>query len=310
MSHHVQRIVTPFGFSSTADEVLRGVDLSGKRAIVTGGASGIGLETTRALANAGASVVVAVRRPGDAAPVIESLCRETENPGISVAHLDLADPDSVKRFAADWTGALHILVNNAGIMAVPERRLTAQGVELQFATNYLGHFALVTSLYSALCAAEGARVVSLSSSGHLFSPVVFDDLNYDFIPYTPFGAYGQSKTAAVLLSVGICNRWAGDGICSNALNPGAIATGLQKHTGGLKTPVQLQKDVQQGAATSVLLAASPLLAGVSGRYFEDCNEARIVQSRPTDYSGGLAPYAIDPDNADRLWERALGLMGY
>jgi NAD(P)-dependent dehydrogenase (short-subunit alcohol dehydrogenase family) len=302
-------IVTPFSFSSTASEVLNGVDLSGKRAIVTGGAAGIGLETARVLAAAGASVVVAVRRPHDALPVIDSLRHETGNKDISVVHLDLADLASVDRLAAGWTGPLHILVNNAGIMAVPERQTTAQGIELQFATNYLGHFALVLALYKALRAAEGARVVSLSSSGHLFSPVVFDDLNFDFMPYTPFGAYGQSKTAAVLLSVGITDRWASEGILSNALNPGAIATGLQKHTGGLKTPVELQKTVQEGASTSVLLAASPLLAGVSGRYFENCNEAHIVQSRPTDYSGGLAAYAIDHDNADRLWELARRLVG-
>jgi len=308
MSENRKSIATPFGFSSTASEVSSNVDLTGKRAIVTGGAAGIGLETTRSLASAGASVVVAVRRPHDAVPVVESLRRETGNPEISVAHLDLADLASVSSFGTAWTGPLHILVNNAGIMAVPERRLTAQGIELQFATNYLGHFALVLSLYKALCAAEGARVVSVSSSGHLFSPVVFDDLNFNFIPYTPFGAYGQSKTAAVLLAVGICDRWASDGIFSNALNPGAIATGLQKHTGGLKTPVELQKTVQQGAATSVLLAVSPLLDGIGGRYFENCNEAQVVHGRPTDYSGGVAPYAIGHDNADRLWELARMLV--
>src|SRR5271156_1718941 len=155
-------------------------------------------------------------------------------------------------------------------MAVPELEKTPQGFELQFGTNFLGHFALAVGLHRALAAANGARVVSVSSSGHFFSPVIFDDLNFDFIPYTPFGAYGQSKTANVLLAVGITRHWASDGITSNALNPGAIATGLQKHTGGLKTPVERRKTLQQGAATSVLLAASPLLNGISGRYFEDC----------------------------------------
>src|SRR4029079_17903406 len=138
-----------------------------------------------------------------------------------------------------------------------------------------------------------ARVISLSSSGHFFSPVVFDDLNFDFIPYTPFGAYGQSKSANALLALGITRLWADQGIVSNAVNPGAIATGLQKYTGGLKTPVERRKTPEQGAATSVLLAASPLVAGVSGRYFEDCNEARQITERPTDFSGGVAPYAID-----------------
>jgi NAD(P)-dependent dehydrogenase (short-subunit alcohol dehydrogenase family) len=205
---------------------------------------------------------------------------------------------------------LHILVNNAGIMAVPDFQVTAQGFELQFGTNFLGHFALTTGLHGALAAAEGARVVSLSSSGHTFSPVIFDDINFAFVPYTPFGAYGQSKTANALLSVGVTQRWRGDGIVSNALNPGAIATGLQKHTGGLKTPVERRKTVQQGAATSVLLAASPLVAGVSGRYFEDCNEAALLARRPTDFSGGVAPYALDPANAERLWDLAERLIAF
>ncbi len=138
--------------------------------------------------------------------------------------------------------------------------------------------------------------------------MVFDDLHFRFIPYTPFGAYGQSKTANALLSVAITRRWRDDGITSNAVNPGAIATGLQKHTGGLKTPAERRKSPEQGAATSVLLAASPLLDEVSGRYFEDCNEARPVRTRPTDFSGGVAPYALDPGNAERLWEVALELI--
>ena len=139
--------------------------------------------------------------------------------------------------------------------------------------------------------------------------MVFDDLHYRFVPYTPFGAYGQSKTANALLSVGIAQHWHDDGITSNAVNPGAIATGLQKHTGGLKTPVERRKTPEQGAATSVLLAASPLVSGVSGRYFEDCNEARRIRQRPSDFSGGVAPYAIDAENAERLWETALKLIG-
>ena len=157
-------------------------------------------------------------------------------------------------------------------------------------------------LHRALAAANGARVVSVSSIAHLFSPVIFDDLGFDFVPYTPFGAYGQSKSAAMLLSVGITRKWAEDGILSNSLNPGAIATGLQKHTGGLKTPVERRKTPEQGAATSVLLAVSPLLEGISGRYFEDCNEAKLLTKRPADLTGGYAAYALDTENADRLWD--------
>jgi NAD(P)-dependent dehydrogenase (short-subunit alcohol dehydrogenase family) len=306
--HIVSLMTTPFGVQSTAADVIRGIDLGGRRVVITGGAAGIGVETARALASAGASTVLAVRRPGDVGPVVEELRRCTGNPAISVATLDLADLRSVKAFAETWQGPLHILVNNAGIMAVPERQLTAQGFELQFGTNFLGHFALTVWLHDALAAAQGARVVSLSSSGHTFSPVIFDDLNFNFVPYTPFGAYGQSKTANVLLSVGITARWQADGITSNALNPGAIATGLQKHTGGLKTPMERRKTVEQGAATSVLLAASPLLEGVSGRYFEDCNEAPLIARRPTDFSGGVAPYALDLANAERLWDLSLQLI--
>lgn len=302
------RFTTPFGFASTAMQVAEGVDLAGRKAIVTGGGAGIGVETARALAAAGAEVTLAVRRPAAAESVAEELRQATGNKAIDVRLLDLADLASVRRFADDWNGPLHILVNNAGIMATPELQKTAQGHELQFGTNYLGHFALTYWLRAALAAAKGARVVSLSSSGHWFSPVLFDDLRFDFIPYTPIGAYGQSKSACALLAVAITSRWKDDGIVSNALNPGAIATGLQQHTGGLRTPVELRKTVEQGASTSVLLAASPLLEGVSGLYFEDCNEAPRITARPTDFSGGVAGYALDPGNAERLWTTSLAFL--
>jgi NAD(P)-dependent dehydrogenase (short-subunit alcohol dehydrogenase family) len=265
------RFTTPFGFHSTASEVVAGVDLTGKTAIITGGAAGVGLETSRALAAAGAAVTLAVRRPDAAESVAANLRASTGNQSINVRHLDLSDLRSVKTFTDEWDGPLHILVNNAGIMAVPQLEETSQGFELQFGTNFLGHFALAIGLHRALASANGARVVSVSSSGHLHSPVIFDDLHFDFIPYTPFGGYGQSKSANTLLAVGITSHWANEGIVSNALNPGAIATGLQKYTGGLKTPPDRRKNPEQGASTSVLLAASPLLAGVGGLYFEDCN---------------------------------------
>jgi NAD(P)-dependent dehydrogenase (short-subunit alcohol dehydrogenase family) len=216
-------------------------------------------------------------------------------------------PAGAQAFTAAWDRPLHILVNNAGIMALPELERTAEGWEMQFATNFMGHFALTTGLHGALAAAHGARVVSVSSSANLRSPVVVDDLHFDFRPYDPLAAYGQSKTADVLLAVEATRRWSGEGIYANALNPGAIATGLQKHTDGLKTPRDRQKTVPQGAATSVLLAASPLLDKVGGRYFEDCNEAATVTRRPPDYAG-VAWYALDPANAERLWDTALGLL--
>jgi NAD(P)-dependent dehydrogenase (short-subunit alcohol dehydrogenase family) len=301
------RITTPFGFHSTAREVLHGADLSGQRAIVTGGASGIGLETSRALVNAGAEVTLAVRRPEAALAVAQEL-RATSRGKVHVAALDLTDLGSVHRFAAEWQGPLHMLVNNAGVMAIPELQTTPEGWELQFATNFLGHFALARGLHGALKAAGGARIVSLSSSAQLMGPVVFDDLHFRFRTYEPFAAYAQAKTACVLLAVEATRRWQADGIVANALHPGAIATNLQKHTGGLKTPVERRKTAEQGAATSVLLAASPLLASVGGRYFEDCNEAPVVDRRPADFTG-VAPYALDAANAKRLWELASELIG-
>lgn len=304
----MQRLITSFGFQSTAADVTGGLDLTGKRIIITGGAAGIGLETARVLAAAGAEITLAVRRPEVAQSVAEDLRRATGNPGIEVGQLDLSDLRSVRAFVDEWAGPLHVLINNAGIMAVPDLERTPQGFELQFGTNFLGHFALTLGLRRFLAEANGARVVSVSSSGHFFSPVMFDDLGFDFVPYTPIGAYGQSKSASALFSVGITQTWANDGITSNALNPGAIATGLQKYTGGLRTPVQRRKTTEQGAATTVLLAASPLLDGISGRYFEDSNEAERVLKRPTDFTGGYAAYALDPGNAARLWDLSQRLI--
>src|ERR1700728_3873970 len=187
-----QLFQTPFGRTSTASEVIDGVDLSGKRAIVTGAGSGIGTETARALASAGAEVTLAVRRPQAAQEIAAGIIGETGNAAVSVSALDLSDQESVRAFTAAWDRPLHILVNNAGIMALPELERTREGWEIQFATNFLGHFALTTGLHDALAAANGARIVSLSSSGNLRSPVVFDDLHFDFRPYDPLAAYGQS----------------------------------------------------------------------------------------------------------------------
>ncbi|MFC4016478.1 SDR family NAD(P)-dependent oxidoreductase [Micromonospora sp. GCM10011542] len=301
------RIKTPFGFASTADEVIAGVDLTGQRAIVTGGAGGIGVETARSLARAGAEVVLAVRRVSAGEQAAADIAASIGADRVTARELDLADQDSVRRFVAGWDQPLHMLINNAGIMALPELERTAEGWEMQFATNFMGHFALTVGLHDALVAAGRARVVSVSSSGNLFSPVVFDDLHFAFRPYDPLLAYGQSKSAEALLAVEVTRRWSAEGVYSNALNPGAIATGLQKHTGGLKSPKEMHKTPQQGAATSVLLAASPLLDGVGGRYFEDCTEAPVVTERPADYAG-VAAYAVDPGNAERLWTVASDLL--
>ncbi|MFC4530444.1 SDR family NAD(P)-dependent oxidoreductase [Sphaerisporangium dianthi] len=303
-----QTLRTPFGFASTADEVLSGVDLSGARALVTGATSGVGAETARALAAAGASVVLGVRDVAAGERAAARISEATGNKDVAAGRLDLADLASVRGFAAAWDGPLHMLVNNAGIMALPELTRTAEGREMQFAVNFLGHFALTTRLHGALARAGGARVVSLSSNAHTYCPLVFDDLDHRFRPYDPIGAYGESKTADVLLAVEVTRRWSGEGIFANAVNPGAIATNLQQHTGGLRTPPERRKTLAQGAATSVLCAASPLLAGVGGRYFEDCAEAPVLRERPPMFGGGVAPFALDPAGAGRLWEIATAMI--
>ena len=311
------RITTPFGFTSTAAEVIAGVDLSGKRAIVTGASSGIGVETARALADAGAALTLAVRNTQAGERVAAQIREGTGNGAVTVGALDLSDLSSVSAFAAAWSGPLDILVNNAGVMAIQELTLSTGGHEMQFATNHLGHFALAHGLHDSLAAAGSARIVSVSSGGHLRSPVVFDDIDYAFRDYDPFGAYGQSKTANVLFAVEATRRWAPDGIVANALMPGGIATPLQRHLPESYAAQALDafraagtdfKSVQQGAATSVLLAASPLLEGIGGRYFEDCNEAVRVDRRGKSGQGGVAPYALDPANAERLWELSLTLI--
>jgi NAD(P)-dependent dehydrogenase (short-subunit alcohol dehydrogenase family) len=306
-------ITTPFDFSATAEDVIAGVDLTGKRAIVTGASSGIGVETARALAAAGAAVMLAVRNTQTGERVAADIKASTGNDAVTVGALELAELASVRAFVSAWSGPLDILVNNAGVMAIQELAMSASGHEMQFATNHLGHFALAIGLHDALATAGAARIVSVSSGGHLRSPVVFDDIDYAFRDYDPFGAYGQSKTANVLFAVEATRRWASDGIVANALMPGAIFTQLARHidTGKAAAAMRGQravKTVEQGAATSVLLAASPLVDGVGGRYFENCNEAVRVDRRGGPGTGGVAPYALDPANAERLWELSLQMI--
>ena len=304
-------IQSPFGERSTAEEVAAGIDLAGRRAIVTGAASGIGTETARVLADRGAAVTLAVRDTDAGASVAAAVRAATGNDAVDVRPLELAEPDSIAAFINDWDGRLDILITNAGVMAIPERTLTPEGVELHFATNHLGHFALATGLYDALRSSGDARVVSLSSSAHLYCPVLFDDPAFAFVPYSPFLGYGQSKTANVLFAVEANRRWQRDGITVNAVMPGGIATRLQRHI----DPRELDrarreagagaelKTIEQGAATSMFAAVSPLLDGIGGRYLEDCHEADIVPSRAdSDGRHGVAAYALDLANAERLWD--------
>jgi NAD(P)-dependent dehydrogenase (short-subunit alcohol dehydrogenase family) len=301
-------IETPFGFTSTATEVAAGIDLTGRRAVVTGASSGLGIPTARALAGTGAEVTLAVRDVDAGQRAAAGITAGT-GATVRVERLDLTDPASIAAFAAAWTGPLDVLVANAGVMACPERH-TAQGWEWQFATNHLGHFALATALHPALAAAGSARIVVVSSTGHQRSPVVFDDPHFAFRPYDPWLAYGQSKTANVLFAVEATRRWAADGITANALMPGAIHTNLQRHTGGSGVvPPELIKTPEQGAATSVLLATAPRLAGIGGRYFVDCNETPVIDRRgDAPPLHGVARYAVDPDNARRLWQVSEDLL--
>jgi NAD(P)-dependent dehydrogenase (short-subunit alcohol dehydrogenase family) len=306
------RFTTPFNGHTTADEVIKDVDLSGRRALITGASSGLGAETARALASAGAEVTLAVRNPDAGRRAAEDVTGKTGNANVHVAALDLLDRASIDAFVAAWSGPLHVLVNNAGVMAIPTLQLSPEGWEMQFATNHLGHFALTVGLHDALATGDGARVVSVSSAAHLRAGVDFDDINFERRPYDPWTAYGQSKTANILFAVGAAARWAGDGIVVNAIHPGAIYdTGLLRHveiTPEFQQTVDATpwKTVEQGAATQVLAAASPRLDGVTGRFLGDCNEAVVADEGWAEDL--VRPYALDKANADRLWDLSVATL--
>ena len=308
-------IQTPFTKTSTADDVVAGLDLTGKRAIVTGGASGIGIETARSLARAGADVTLAVRNLTAGQEVANDIKKTTGNDNVHVEFLDLVDRASIAEFVARWSGPLHLLINNAAVMASPLLR-TPEGWELQFATNHLGHFALTLGLHGALKAAGNARVVNVSSSGHLTSPVHLDDLHFERREYTPWMGYGQAKTANVLFAVEITKRWKHDGIVANALMPGGIMTNLQRYVpqetldkwaeaeraGKIK-----MKTPEQGAATTLVAAVSPLFEGVGGRYLEDGTEAATVEN-DVKANGGVRQWALDAETASKLWDASVELL--
>jgi len=315
------RITTPFTAGTTAREVVEGLDLTGTRVVVTGGSSGIGVETVRALVSAGADVTIAARNLEQAEEVRAGIAGSTDSGEVRVAYLDLQKRDTLRAFADDWQGPLDVLIDNAGVMATPETR-TPEGWELQFSNNHLGHFALATALRGALVAGAEAsgspsRLVSLSSTGHHMSPVVFDDVMFERRAYDPWAAYGQSKTANSLFAVGVTARWADDGVLANAVHPGGIITPLQRHLPKQEmidrgwidadgTPNPAFKTTEQGAATSVLAAVHPLVEGVGARYFEDVAEAEPFRD---DAPGrGVKRYALDPEQADRLWDLSEGLL--
>ncbi|MEU9052044.1 SDR family NAD(P)-dependent oxidoreductase [Streptomyces sp. NPDC048384] len=315
MSTAQHKIGSGFGATSTADDVLRGIDLTGKLAIVTGGYSGLGLETTRALAKAGARVVVPARRRAAAEEALSGAS------GVEVDELDLGDLESVRGFAERFLASgrtVDIVIDNAGIMACPETRV-GPGWEAQFATNHLGHFALVNRLWPAI-EPGGARVVSVSSRGHHLSGIRWDDVHWRH-GYDKWEAYGQAKTANVLFAVHLDKLGADHGVRAFSLHPGGILTPLQRHLakeemvergwideqGDMLHP-EAFKTPEQGAATQVWAATSPQLNGMGGVYLEDCDIAEPAAEDDEDRSGVMA-WATDPEQAARLWTLSAELTG-
>jgi NAD(P)-dependent dehydrogenase (short-subunit alcohol dehydrogenase family) len=317
------RIVSPFGAFTPARDVVAGHDLRGMSAVVTGGASGIGVETARALAQAGAAVTLAVRSPGAGEAAAADINRAAGAGLASVGSLDLADLASVRAFAQEWgTAPLHILINNAGVMACP-LSYTADDLEMQIGTNHFGHYLLAALLAPALKGAanrngRSARVVSLSSIGHRRGGVNFDDPHYRHRPYDKWEAYGQSKSANALFAVGFNARFKDEGVTANAVMPGGIMTPLQRHLpreemiafGWMDEAGNVSdrfKTPEQGASTSVWAAVGQELEGVGGLYLENCAQAEPwTADSPFE---GVMPHALDPEAADRLWTLSVATTG-
>lgn len=310
-----QPLSSEFGYRSTAAEVIAGTDLAGKTAIVTGGYSGLGLETVRALADAGVRVVVPARRVDAAQQALDGIA-EAE-----VRGADLSDLDSVAAFTESVRRdgqPIDLVLNVAGIMATPFGH-TAQGFESQFGTNHLGHFALVGGVADLL--SDHARVISYSSGGHFRSPVRFDDIDFATTPYDPWVAYGQSKTANALFAVGLARRGAERGILAFSVHPGGIMTELQRHVpreellsrGWIDedgTPNPRFKTPAEGASTGLWAATATELIERSGAYCEDCSIKGIVAPDHSDMTtGGVKEWAIDPEAAERLWALSVAATG-
>jgi NAD(P)-dependent dehydrogenase (short-subunit alcohol dehydrogenase family) len=321
MATDQQPIGSGFGYRSTAAEVLEDVDLSGTLAIVTGGYSGLGLETVRALVGAGAHVVVPARRRAHAEEVLAGI---DPSPGsVEVDELDLSDLDSVGAFAQrflDSGRSIDILINNAAVMAWPEARV-GPGWESQFATNHLGHYVLANLLKPALTAEAGARVVALTSTGHKISPIRFDDPHFDSDDYDKWVAYGQAKTANSLFAVRLDELGQAEGVRAFAVHPGGIFTPLQRHlpreemiaSGWMDedgTPDERMKTPEQGASTSVWAATSAQLEGEGGVYCENCDVAAPTDpDSPMARYQGVNPHAVDRADAERLWALSAELTG-
>ncbi len=309
-------IPSGFGMRSTTNDVIAGIDLSGKTVLVTGGYSGLGLETVRAIAGAGATVIVGARRPDAAAADLQGIAN------VTILKLDLSDPASIDAFAVDvaaHTPKIDILINNAAIMANPLTR-DARGFESQFATNHLGHFQMTARLWPLLKAAgAGTRVVVLSSIGHAGNGLNLDDVNFERREYKKWAAYSQAKSANALFALHLDQLGEPLGIRAFSVHPGGIKTPLQRHLTmdeqiamGWYNPdgslIEIFKTVEQGAATSVWCATSPMLDGKGGVYCEDCDIAPMWTEGMSPYAG-VRPHITDPVLADRLWTLSEAMTG-
>jgi NAD(P)-dependent dehydrogenase (short-subunit alcohol dehydrogenase family) len=312
-----------FGATSTTDEVLEGMNLSGKRVLVTGVSAGLGVETARALVSHGAEVVGAARDLSKAQNATQQVRAQAALGGsLTIIQLDLASLASVRRYADGLLSAgksFDLIIANAGVMACP-KGTTADGFETQFGTNHLGHFVLVNRIASLL--KSGARVVNLSSAGHRYSDVDLEDPNFEHSQYAEFVAYGRSKTANVLFAVEFDRRHKARGVRATAVHPGAIETELGRHmTTEVRdnlianinasqpkgAPPFSWKSIPQGAATSVWAACVADAEAVGGRYCEDCHVAEIAST--PGIRGGVQPYALDPKRAQALWQKSEQLVG-
>jgi NAD(P)-dependent dehydrogenase (short-subunit alcohol dehydrogenase family) len=312
-----------FGASSTTDEVLRGINLTGKRVLITGVSAGLGVETARALAAHGAQVIGAARDLSKAQAATEQVRAQAASGGsLDLVKLDLASLDSVRRCADGLLVAsksFDLIIANAGVMACPKGK-TVDGFETQFGTNHLGHFVLVNRIASLLH--KGSRLVNLSSSGHRYADVDLEDPNFEHSPYTEFTAYGRSKTANALFAVEFDRRHKAHGVRATAVHPGGIRTELSRHL----TPLILEKliaqinasqpngaapfsykSIPQGAATSVWAACVADAETIGGRYCEDCHVAEIAST--PGLREGVQPYALDPQRAQALWQKSEEMVG-
>jgi len=322
MSGNQRPLGTGYAPYTTTMDVIRGVDLVGKVAIVTGGYAGLGLETARTLSLAGARVIVPARDVKRARSAMNDA-----GVSVEVRPMDLTDPASIDTFSRGFRQSglpLHILINSAGIMASPVIERDSRGNELQFSTNHLGHFQLTAGLWEPLVRAQGARVVAVSSLGHHLSDVIFDDIGFRKRPYDGWSAYGQSKTANILFALELDRIGKEHGIRAYSLHPGGIVTNLAKHmsidslkaAGNLDEngepvidPSKDMKSIPQGAATQVWCAVGPEISNIGGVFCIDCDIASVVDPTSDRPTRGVAEYAVNPEAADRLWTLSEEVMG-